>query len=96
MSFYTNYVAFKGVPGVCKGTKIAMKEKPKCEDVDSDDPHCTECQKICISHKDCSGFHVNLYKGRQWGECFLKTGSITVRASNYTKKNNICYRKGNE
>ena len=96
MSFFTNYVAFKGVPGVCKGTNIVMKEQPKCEDVDSDDPQCTECQKICIAHKDCSGFHVNLNKMNRWSECFLKTGLITVNANKYTKKNNICYRKGDE
>lgn len=88
-----NYLAFKGVPGSCTGIKIQSKEPLKCEDVESDDPQCTECQKVCLSQKGCLGFSLD----KSWihrGECFMKKGILIVDANEYTKENMICFKKG--
>ena len=87
-----NFLAFKGVPGSCTGIKIQSKEPLKCEDVESDDPQCTECQKVCLSQKGCLGF--SLDKKNRIGECFMKQGVLFVDANAYTKENMICFKKG--
>ena len=92
MILCVNYLAFKGVPGACKGTSIKTTEPLKCEDVDSDDPQCTECQKVCLSHKGCLGF--SLDKKNHRGECFMKKEKLTVNANPHTKENMICFNKG--
>ena len=84
------------MPGICTGTKIDLKQQLNCEDADFDDPQCKKCQEMCLSCKDCSGFYVNLDKKNRWSECFFKKGKVAVKTNHYTKKYNVCYRKGNE
>ena len=84
-------VTFKGVPGACKGTKMMVKY-PKCEDADSSDPICNECQNICKAFKLCTGY--TFYRsGQNKGDCFLKRGKLTVQTNQWTEKSMICYEK---
>ena len=75
------FPALKRVQGICVGDTFKTQHAT-CGDLDSKDPSCNECQQICHSDAECTGFFVKLDKNSQgkiatW-KCFFKKGQINV------------------
>ena len=78
------FLVLNRINGVCSG-EFFHAQRSSCTDLDSKNPVCIECQEICNSHVECSGFFVKLHDGN----CFFLKGSLTI----HDNKDILCYQK---